>query len=32
VSNWERGIYRPGKKTMPDIIVILGYDLQSEKA
>jgi transcriptional regulator with XRE-family HTH domain len=26
VSNWERGIYRPSKRTLARIISFLGYD------
>jgi transcriptional regulator with XRE-family HTH domain len=31
VSNWERGIYRPSKKTMRPIVSFLGYDPRREK-
>ena len=26
ISNWERGVYRPSKKPMPNIITFLGFD------
>ena len=25
ISNWERGIYRPSKRTMPSLVTLLGY-------
>ncbi len=31
VSNWERGIYRPSKRAMPNLIAFLGYDPRREK-
>lgn len=31
VSNWERGIYRPSKRAMPNLIAFLGYDPRTVK-
>ena len=31
ISNWERGIYRPSKRTMPSLVTLLGYDPRIEE-
>ena len=31
ISNWERGICRPSKRTIPSLVTFLGYDPRIEE-